>query len=470
MRDRLGLETTTGSERALGLYERALRELLEQRLAAASTVEAAIAADPGFALARCLKACLLRGQATRRLLGEAAAELALARAERGRLTARERLHLDAATAWVGNDPAAAIGAWRAIVEGWPRDLLAVRLLHHTAFWSGRRELMTEAPARALEAFDPSLPGYGFLLGMLAFAREEAGELAAAERLGREAAARNPEDMWAVHAVAHVLETADRAEEGAAWLDHPPERWADRTSMRGHLAWHAALFRIERGRPEEALALYDGAIRPGERATCVDLHNAASLLARLELSGLRLDGRWQALAEHAAVWVGDHLYPLTDLHVAWTLARTGRPEAEALLASLERLAERPGDPTGALARPLLLPLARAVLAFHRGEPGRAVDLLLALGPVPPAVGGSNAQRDLFALLLLEAALAAGRIDLARRLAAERARARPRDWGARRGLERALAAAARPRPTTPGRARRRAAPPPALAARLSGAAAR
>lgn len=454
MRDRFGLEVTTDSGPALALLDRALVELMEYRVSAMATVEAALAADPRLALARCLKGCLLRSQATRTLAPAIQSELALAEAERPRLGAREGLHLDALAAWARNDLATATRLWRAIVGAWPRDLLAVRLLHHQGFWMGRRDLMREAVALALPAWEEGREGYGFLLGMLAFALEEAGELDRAERLARRAVELNPEDLWSIHAVAHVLETRDRPREGAAWLARPIEAWSDRTSMRGHLFWHAALFELERGRGWAALGLYDRAVLPRGRPTCVDLHNAASLLARLELAGLDVGGRWDGLAEQAASWTEDHVYPLTDLHAALVLARTGRPEADALLASLERLADRPReaahDHAAAVAGPILVPLVRAVTAFYRGEPGRAVDLLLELGPVPSAAGGSNAQRDLLAQLLLEAALAAGRPELARALAAERVRARPHDAVGRRQLARALAALAE-------RARR-AAPPP------------
>jgi len=43
------------------------------------------------------------------------------------------------------------------------------------------------------------------------------ELAAAEETGRRAVAINPLDPWAVHAVAHVMEAADRHREGVDWI-------------------------------------------------------------------------------------------------------------------------------------------------------------------------------------------------------------------------------------------------------------
>ena len=65
-----------------------------------------------------------------------------------------------------------------------------------------------------------LPGYGNVLGMLAFGLEECGDYAEAEKAGRRSVEISPEDLWGIHAVAHVLEMQGRLADGAAWLDQP----------------------------------------------------------------------------------------------------------------------------------------------------------------------------------------------------------------------------------------------------------
>jgi hypothetical protein len=55
---------------------------------------------------------------------------------------------------------------------------------------------------------------------------------------------NPQVPWAVHAVAHVMETQGRYDEGAAWLCLHQPQWAEGHGFAAHLWWHKALFRSE----------------------------------------------------------------------------------------------------------------------------------------------------------------------------------------------------------------------------------
>ena len=67
----------------------------------------------------------------------------------------------------------------------------------------------------------------------------------------------------------------------------------------------------------------------------------------------------------------------------------------------------------------------------GDVGLAYDEWIAVAPALSRIGGSNAQRELFGLMLIEAALATGHAETARRLVAERQRLRPHDpWLAAR----------------------------------------
>ena len=58
-----------------------------------------------------------------------------------------------------------------------------------------------------------MPDYGKVLGMSAFALEECGAYEEAERRGRRAVEIDPTDIWATHAVAHVMEMTGRQRDG-----------------------------------------------------------------------------------------------------------------------------------------------------------------------------------------------------------------------------------------------------------------
>ena len=99
------------------------------------------------------------------------------------------------------------------------------------------------------------------------------------------------------------------------------------------------------------------------------------------------------------------------------------ESDRLAAVAAGLAAAGTGHAARIAGRLLLPVVDAVHAFFRGEPARAVELLLPLRGATAALGGSHAQRDVIDQLLLAAALRAGRFDLARLLAGERVALRP-----------------------------------------------
>ncbi|MCQ3971687.1 hypothetical protein, partial [Klebsiella pneumoniae] len=93
--------------------------------------------------------------------------------------------------------------------------------------------------RALPDWSLEVPGYHALLGLYAFGLEETGDYRLAERLGREAVALQPDDAWAQHAVAHVLEMQGRREEGIAWMRGNPA-WQQDSMLAVHTWWHLAL--------------------------------------------------------------------------------------------------------------------------------------------------------------------------------------------------------------------------------------
>jgi hypothetical protein len=425
--DERGLVLTTTSDETARAFDDVVACYLEYRLRIGRAIKAMLAADPAFCLGRVLVGYLMMARATPEGLADAEAALAEAEALSGdHLTERERHHLAALRAWTEGHGFAACRIWEEILVRWPRDLLALRLAHFQSFWLGTHRRMRNVVVRALPSWHASVPRYGDLLGMAAFGHEELGDYAAAERLGREAVALNSEDMWSIHAVAHVMEMQDRHADGVRWLDHPPDRWADRAAMRTHLWWHKALFHFERFELDEVLALYDTLVDPGEDFFYIDMQNCASLLARVELMGGRVGGRWAALAERAAGWVDNHQMAFTDVHTIMPLARERRPEAARHLASLEAFAASDDD-NAARTRDHVLPVCRAVDAYYRGDFATTVDLLFPRKDDLVALGGSHAQRDVFHLLLLEAALRDGRFELARALAGERVTLRPHGHG-------------------------------------------
>lgn len=429
VKDPQGYRLTTSSGEAARLYNLAQQNLLEYRLNTMQTIKDTIAADPDFALAHCLRGYQFMMYGSFSVLNAAKSALRAAEGCAGAATPRERLHIEALRAWAEGKTGRAILLWEQVLGDHPLDIVALRLHHFNCFWTGRQHSLRGGAASVLDVWSEDVPGYGNVLGMLAFGYEECGQYREAERFGRMAVERNANDLWAIHAVAHVLEMEDRQEEGIAWLARPEDAWSDRNPFKGHLWWHLALFHLESGQYDQVLALYDRSVRNDGSTFYLDIQNAASLLARLELLKVDVGDRWAGLADFAEKSIGDHGLIFTDLHYMMALARERRfGAAERLLESMGEFAADDEADSAAVVRTLGLPLCRGILAFEQGDYAAAIGHFAPLHNNDAAIGASHAQRDIIDQYLIEATLRARRLSQTRMLLAERVRLRPRNQAA------------------------------------------
>ncbi|MEZ5908794.1 MAG: tetratricopeptide repeat protein [Hyphomicrobiaceae bacterium] len=418
MFDNQGLPVTAESAPALAAFRDAMTDWLDYRLTAMPKLKDALERDPGFCLAHCLRGYMLMMYNSRKFHGAARSALESARAAQEGVSARERMHLAALAHWLEGDPQHACSQWEAILIAHPLDILALRLHHFVSFWMGRSHQLIAVPASVHPAWGREVANYGNVLGMMAFGLEEIGQYREAERFGREAVACNPGDLWAIHSVAHVLESQRRHKDGLAWLDFPLDQWDDRNPFRGHLWWHRGLYLMEAKQLDDALALYDRAIYDTRSDFYLDIQNAAAYLARLEFLGLAVGDRWQALADHAAAAKGDHVLVFTDMHNVISLARAGRfAEAHDFIASMQAAAKGETHVAHVLRR-VGIAIAQALLAFEEGDYATAADAMLLSRPSLIEVGASHAQRDLVSLYAIEAARRSGKRALLDHLTQER----------------------------------------------------
>ncbi len=422
--DRHGLALTAAGDGAAGHFDEAVDQFLGHKREPVTHLKLALAADPEFVLGHCLRGCfyLLMGDAA--LYPKAARSLAAAETGSARATPREQAHVAALRAWCDGDLVAALERWEAILRDHPTDVLALRLAYFVYFDLGDSLNLRDCVARVLPAWDEDRPGYGHLLGMHAFGLEETGDFAAAEAAGRRAVEIDAADIWAVHAVAHVFETQCRVREGIDWLTRTEPGWSTCNFFTNHVWWHRALYHLEIGEADAAIALYDERVREDQSDLALDITNAASLLWRLELNGVDVGGRWGELADKAARRAGDHVAPFSDAHFTMALAADGRAgTADSMLVSMRDYAAKRECTTAPIMREVGIALCEALAAFHAGEYDRSVDLLHPIRYQIRRIGGSHAQRDVFAQTLIEAAIRCGRFALARALLAERTALRP-----------------------------------------------
>jgi hypothetical protein len=318
---------------------------------------------------------------------------------------------------------------------YPRDLLALQVGHQLDFFRGDARMLRDRVARALPAWSPKVPGYHAVLGMLAFGLEESGHYAEAERCGREAVELEPRDAWAQHAVAHVMEMQGRQKEGIAWMRLNTEGWSHDSFFAVHNWWHLALYHLDLGEIDEVLALFDGPIYGARSRVILDMVDASAMLWRLQLRGIDVGDRWQALADAWEPVADAGLYAFNDAHAMMAFVGAGRTEAaRRVLAAQVAAMQRPGDNAG-FTRDVGHPVALAIQAFGARNYFDTVRQLRSVRNIAHRFGGSHAQRDVLDLTLIEAALRSGHEALARALTAERAALRPASPLARLFVERA-----------------------------------
>jgi hypothetical protein len=354
---------------------------------------------------------------------------------------RELRFVRAIQAWAEGDIASTIALLQEQVLEHPRDLAALKLAHYHLFNSGDSPGMLRLALAAL----PASQDVAAMHGMAAFAWEQCHFLAQAEAAAWLALKLRSKEPWAQHALAHVMLTQGRFDEGADFMAGSSVCWTGLNSfMVTHNWWHLALFEIELGRHDKALALYDQQVWGVVKEYSQDQIGAVSLLARLELCGVDVGARWQDVADHLASRTQDQILPFLDMQYLYGLARAGRAEAGQLLHNIERHAARAEGPDREVWRSVCLPACHGLLAHAQGDYARAVDQLGLALPRLMAIGGSHAQRDLFEQIHLDALLGSGQLVAAQHIIGQRLAAQPGSVRLRRLSARALSALGLPGP--------------------------
>jgi hypothetical protein len=336
----------------------------------------------------------------------AAAELAAPLATR-----REQMNAAMLRAWVDDDLGRAIRLCDQISDEFPRDLAIVKTHQYFEFNRGNAPGMLRV-ALKVGATNMDVP---YVHGMTAFGYEQCHLLDEAETAARTALAMRRKEPWAQHALAHVLLTRGRMDEGALFLEDVANTWSGLNSfMLTHIWWHLALFYLSQGRDAEALEVYDRHCWGIAKDYSQDQIGAVSLLARLEIAGIDVGARWQEVADHLEARANDTVQPFLTLQYLYGLARAGRSQAETLLETVRQHAQQAPEFSRAVWREVALPGCEGLHAYARGDYALAWHRLGAAVPRMAEAGGSHAQRDLFEQILLDAARKSGRLNVAQHM--------------------------------------------------------
>src|SRR5688500_405158 len=320
--DQLGNRVSTRNRVALDLYDQAVSQLIAYRADPMATIDQALAADPSFVMGHCCKAGLLATTTERGAEAGIAAALDAAERHIGHALERERMHLGAARAWVRRDFAGATKLYGDICAEFPRDLLALQVAHLFDFLHGHSTMLRDRPAQVLHAFADRDPMRGFVLGMLAFGLEECGAYDDAESIGRRAVEMNAADVWAAHAVTHVLEMSGQVRAGIDWVKSSSLGWGEHNFFAFHNWWHLALFHLDNEDYSSALAVYDTRVRAVSSRIAGEMVDASALLWRLRLRNVDVGDRWNELASNWEALGDDGYYAFNDVHALMAFLANG----------------------------------------------------------------------------------------------------------------------------------------------------
>jgi len=415
-----GLALTAASSAAVERFDVLIDDLYYYRLGVGDRLDALLQEFPEFPLAHVLKGYSLMTEGT--LDAYPKARPHLLKAEALPANPRERLHQEALRAWITQDASARAAAWEQILLDWPLDMLAFRQYTGTLFWTGDKRHQAEVTTGVVGSWETKTPGYGHLLSAHAFAMEEIGLYAVAERSAREALAIQAQDLWALHALTHVLEMQGRVGEGIELLAEAARFLNDYNLFRGHLWWHLSLFELSQSRFDEVLDLFDREIYPKPSGFYLDIQNGASVLARLEFQGVDVGAeRWERLAQGSLANATQSTIWFTSMHHVMALMRSGR--VSSAQSTLEYLRSSGVSSTQAA---LAHDLSKAAMAYYAGKPSEALERMLAVRQDHGGLGASHAQQDLYDQIMVMSALQLGDLSRVRQLL--KARLSTRIWDA------------------------------------------
>jgi hypothetical protein len=406
-------------------YDTAIDELVRFRPAAVDLATDLAGEDSPAPMAHALIAYL-------HLMSTDAADLATARDAYEALVladgnAREQAHAAAIGAWLNGDWNGAARRLDDLLIHWPGDTLALMLGHQLDFFLGDAESLRDRPLRSLRELGDDHPHAPFVRGMAAFGLEESGHYEHALAAGLAAVEANADDVWAIHAVVHAYEMQGLVDTGIEFLRSDRTQWEAGNLFTVHNWWHLALYELEAGRVDRALAIYDAEVHNHD-SLCVPIEmlDASALLWRMLLEDTDTGGRFLALADAWAPKAATSpWYVFNDLHATMALVGAGRlREAHDVVTALDRWLDTAAGTNARMTAEIGLPACRAVIAFGEQRDGDVISELLPIRRVLQHFGGSHAQRDALQRTLLESSLRSGRFELARALTAERLGVRER----------------------------------------------
>ena len=409
------MSMSTTSNDAAKLFDDVLRQYVTWKEDSSQggiegTLKMMFEADPNFVMGKVLSKGfeLMTGQTIRLDTGMANDIKNIEKyMESDAINTREKLHCKAICKLANEEYASACDTWEDILVEYPKDILALRFAHDSYFYLGNSIMIRDSVGRVLPYWEETDPLYGYLKGMFAFGLEEMNMYNLAERHATEALTINPTDCWATHARAHCFEMTGRSYDGIEFMSKTESDWIQGAWLAGHNYWHWALYCLENGRYDDAIALYDEQIeRRADSGAMLDIVDAASLLKRFEFEGVNVGDRWNKIYDLSRPHIDDHIHVLNDAHFLMAYLGARESKGDIVNTFMESVSSYIAQFKGSahdIMEKVGVKLFQAIIAYSEERFDDAVELLHPLKYNVIMIGGSHAQRDVFNQLLLHACI-------------------------------------------------------------------
>jgi len=419
-----GIPVSYKSDQAIEALENVHELYLAFRGDPLAEIEQIIEQHPNFILAHLFKAAYLTQVLESRVHDDLHGAVSKVEALCDYANERELLHLNALRAWLNGEVFHAIGIWEEALVKYPYDLLALQIIHLSYVLFGEVKGQRDVVAKVYTRWREDTPGFEHVLGFYAFGLEENGDFERAEELARRSLSIQPENPYAVHAIAHVMDMQGRYKEGLIFMYEEAERWTE-SGFDIHLWWHTALMHLDLQQFDRVLEIYDEQLRKTPDASDrYEEFDATALLWRLNLLSVDVGDRWIELANKWEPSAQDTLYAFNNIHAMMALVSAERYSAvQALLAANERYVEHATNDNAVAIETVGIPFCKAIEYFHAGRYTDCTAKLLPVRRHLDQIGGSFVQREILDWTSLEAALRSHQYALAVALANERCELKP-----------------------------------------------
>ena len=416
--DRFGQGITSQSARAVELYDDAVERMFALQPGGGTLIDEALDLDPTFALGHCAKARALAGKGDNAQARDYAAR---GRDLAANLPERERRHAQIICLVFHGESMAALDAVRQHAAAYPRDAvpLSFALGVYGLFGFGGFKDFRE---RQVELLETVAHAYGqddwWFLASYGWALVEAARSDDGIPMLDRALALRPDNANAAHGRVHGYYEQGAAEEGEAFIEAWLPGYDRGAILHAHLAWHQALFALQRGDVERARGVYKDRIRPAVSQTLpmFTVIDCASFLLRASLAGCDLEAQqWAEVLRLVEERFSKPGIPFVNTHLAMVYGGVGDPEA---MTNLEQgvaaLLDEGKQPSGGV----VADLCSGIAAYCGGRYQDAALLIRRTLPDLARLGGSNAQRDVYIDLAVSACVRAGDFEAAREVAKQR----------------------------------------------------